>query len=381
MAIATEAPAVVERSADLNQARPMDGSPGFGGAYRDAVFDGKVIDLNKDALAELSKTYSVLRVPRLQGHQVGRRIKYNIPIEAHAVSIYTRNMHEKFCELIFDSGNFVAFEIIPHMKYRTVHIRADRRERWEKVEFDIDVISNGEEYICECGLAENMGMICPHIIRVLIQFGIQEIPRKHIIKRWTINARDILPAHLEHYQKEKAALHSQTLRHSGLYLTALEVVNLGDSNVKAYEIAMEHLLQAKTELQELSAEKDGFSLPDQLCVQQQVLHATEEGHLNFETMNPIQDESNMLNVLPPERMKKRGRPSNACDKPPYEQGRKRNKHYLPHQAPVQTSGDMNQPMDQANPKRKITKCSRCHLPGHNRNACRAPAPPEFVMSS
>lgn len=76
-------------------------------------------------------------------------------------------MYEKFGELIFQSGNYVAVEIIPHMKYRTIHVRADdQREKWEKVEFEIDVISNGEEYICECGLAEHMGMICPHIIRV-----------------------------------------------------------------------------------------------------------------------------------------------------------------------------------------------------------------------
>lgn len=140
---------------------------------------------------------------------------------------------------------------------------------------------------------------------------------------------------------------------------------------------MKHLLQAKTELHELSAEKDRFSLTDQPCVQQQVLDAPKEGQLNLETIYPIQVESNMLNVLPPERMKKRGRPSNNREKPPYEQGRKRNKYYHSHQAPVQISGDMNQPMDQLNPKWRNTKRSRCHLTGHNRNACTAPAPPEF----
>ena len=99
----------------------------------------------------------------LQGERI---IKYNIPIEAHAAQIYTRNMYEKFCKLIFDSGSFVAFKIIPHMKYKTRHIRAVKREKWEKVEFNIDVTCNGEQYICECGLSEHMGMLCPHIIRV-----------------------------------------------------------------------------------------------------------------------------------------------------------------------------------------------------------------------
>ena len=115
-------------------------------------------------------------------------------------------------------------------------------------------------------------------MQVLIQFGIHEIPRKHIIKRWTINARDILPPHLEHYQKDKGALHSQTLRHSNLYLSALEVVKLGDSNVKAYEVALKHLMQAKEELQELAAEKDGLALTDQLVVQNQCNNGMQEGN-------------------------------------------------------------------------------------------------------
>jgi len=54
-------------------------------------------------------------------------------------------------------------------------------------------------------------------------------------------------------------------------LTALEVVNLGNSNVNAYEVAMKHLLQAKTKLEELRAEKDGLSLTDQLYIQNQAV--------------------------------------------------------------------------------------------------------------
>jgi len=98
--------------------------------------------------------------------QGGRIIKYNIPIESHAAQIYTRNMFDKFCDLIFESGYFIASEIIPQMKYKVRHIRAEKREKWEKVEFNIDVTCNGEQYICECGLPEHMGMLCPHIIRV-----------------------------------------------------------------------------------------------------------------------------------------------------------------------------------------------------------------------
>ena len=169
------------------------------------------------------------------------------------------------------------------------------------------------------------------------------------MKRWTLNARDVLPPHLEHYQKEKAALHSQTLRHSRLYLTALEVVNLGDSNVNAYEVAMKHLLQVKTELEELRAEKDGLSLTDQLYIQNQAVQGGNEYAVGMDGLEVVQAEGNSLNVLPPERTKKRGRPSNTRDKPPYEHGYKRSKYYV-QQAAGQQPTD-NNTAEQTNSKR------------------------------
>lgn len=98
--------------------------------------------------------------------QAGKVIVHNIPIEWHAAQIYTRKMFEKFGELIFESGDFVAFEVTSKVRYVVEHVRAEKREHWQKVCFTIDVIDHGEKYICECGLSEHMGMLCPHIIRV-----------------------------------------------------------------------------------------------------------------------------------------------------------------------------------------------------------------------
>jgi len=216
------------------------------------------------------------------------------------------------------------------------------------------------------------------LVQVLIQFGIHEIPRKHIIKRWTINARDILPPHLEHYQKDKGALHSQTLRHLNLYLSALEVVKLGDSNVKAYEVALKHLMQAKEELQELAAEKDGLALTDQLVVQNQCNNGMQEGNCSADAVDEVNARVSMEKVLPPQRVTKRGRPSVARDKPPYEQRRKQKKYYhTQSMLEAQGTSDNNNTANQCSTKRRLVKCSRCHLLGHNRNTCKAPLPPEY----
>lgn len=61
--------------------------------------------------------------------------------------------------------------------------------------------------------------------------GVQEIPKRHIIKRWTKDARGILPQHLAHFQKDQAANQSFTGRSSTLYLHAMGLVRIGDSSV------------------------------------------------------------------------------------------------------------------------------------------------------
>ena len=91
---------------------------------------------------------------------------------------------------------------------------------------------------------------------------LSEIPPKHLMKRWTREARDILPEKLLMYQKDQGQPKSVTYRHSKLYIKALEIVQLGDSNVKCYEVAMTMLNDVASTLAPISVERDGMGLAD-----------------------------------------------------------------------------------------------------------------------
>lgn len=97
--------------------------------------------------------------------------------------------------------------------------------------------------------------------------------------------------------------------------------------MQAYEVAMKHLMQAKAELQELLAEKDGLALTDQLVIESQGCTGTVELRWSEFATEQITSNPTVCKVLPPLRIGKRGRPSNARDKPPCEQSRKRKKCY------------------------------------------------------
>lgn len=95
-------------------------------------------------------------------------------------------------------------EIEKGKRYVAIHTDTTRRERSCRTSHKVTVIEGGEECDCECGQFAHMGLLCSHILKVLDFIRVTEIPKKRIVKRWTRDARDILPAHLMRYQKDNA---------------------------------------------------------------------------------------------------------------------------------------------------------------------------------
>jgi hypothetical protein len=93
-------------------------------------------------------------------------LKVNIPIEKHASKIYTRTMFEMFGNFLFASGSYEVEELIPKRKYVATHRNAERREKYMKSVFEVELSVDGDFFSCECGLFEHMGMVCCHIIKV-----------------------------------------------------------------------------------------------------------------------------------------------------------------------------------------------------------------------
>lgn len=122
---------------------------------------------------------------------------HNLDIERHASKIYTQEaMFEQFGQSIYKRFACRVEEIEKDRIYMARHTNAERRQKWSKVEFVVKVMGDKEEFDCECGQFSHMGILCGHALKVMDYAGVTEIPSKHILKRWTRDARDILPEHL-----------------------------------------------------------------------------------------------------------------------------------------------------------------------------------------
>jgi hypothetical protein len=96
----------------------------------------------------------------------------------------------------------------------------------------------------------------------MLHLKLRKIPEKHIVKRWTKDARDVFPEGLLRYQKDHGPPKMASFRHTRLYIKALECVQLGDSNVNCYEVCLAILGEVSAKLLPLSLERDGMGLAD-----------------------------------------------------------------------------------------------------------------------
>jgi hypothetical protein len=95
---------------------------------------------------------------------MSRKRRVGVPIEIHAEAVYTREIHERFYNELFESG---AYRIVDKsgngQRFAVVHtneIGCNDARRY-------DIVLEGIEKIkCSCGLYEHAGLLCRHSLKV-----------------------------------------------------------------------------------------------------------------------------------------------------------------------------------------------------------------------
>jgi hypothetical protein len=101
--------------------------------------------------------------------QGGAVIKSNLPIERHASKIYTRTMFEMFGRVLCIAGYYFVEELEPKRRYAAIHGNPEKRDPWFKSRYEVVISDDQSKYTFECGRYEHMGMICCHILKVILK--------------------------------------------------------------------------------------------------------------------------------------------------------------------------------------------------------------------
>uniref|UniRef100_A0A8R7PH03 Protein FAR1-RELATED SEQUENCE n=1 Tax=Triticum urartu TaxID=4572 RepID=A0A8R7PH03_TRIUA len=321
--------------------------------------------------------------------QIGRPLyRANLAIERHAGKIYTRAMFEQFGHILYECGAYQVEELEKGKLYLAIHTDAARREKWCRVSYKVAILEGGDEYDCECGQFAHMGLLCSHVVKVLDFIRVTEIPQKHIVKRWTRDARDILPAHLTQYQRDNAHNNPFSFRHFNMYMHAMELVRMGDASVEAYGKFMTLIKDCLVQMEPFLEIRDGLGLEDRIGQHGDGANARENGdelaahttvvaasggagfgNVNDDATSANESGNRLSGLLAPKKRKEMGCPTTSREKAPYEGLSKRTRFCSICRQQGHKRTTCPDRGDAPKPVRKPARCKNCGVEGHRRKNC------------
>ena len=108
------------------------------------------------------------------------------PVERQALKVYTRDLYYRWqheFEMIDkynvrpQGGEFYLLE--PNNTYAGVYGRRS---------YMVSACVAEDEYFCECCKIFRDGLLCVHILKMFTHLGVDKMPEKYILRRWTQNA-------------------------------------------------------------------------------------------------------------------------------------------------------------------------------------------------
>ncbi|KAK1573102.1 hypothetical protein QYE76_008313 [Lolium multiflorum] len=170
------------------------------------------------------------------------------PIEKHAMAVYTRDIFHRFmlefgligrCDVQVIGTNM--YELIPN------NLRC-----YPYGSRNYNVNGSGGAYNCDCCKYQRDGILCCHVLKVFTHVGINAIPERFIMRRWTQQAVEYVPMHTGPVQDDVMPEQSrQKVRFANLSTSFVQMAKLGSESDQAEAIARRHIKEMRAEFVQL----------------------------------------------------------------------------------------------------------------------------------
>ncbi|KAE8783670.1 hypothetical protein D1007_42758 [Hordeum vulgare] len=255
--------------------------------------------------------------------------KYYIERQAH--NLYNISIFRKF-QIILNDVTRLQIREEESMKLYMVYqannyYKQERRARLYLVQVDAD----RDDYSCICCKFEKDGILCCHILKVMLHLEVDKIPDKYIIDRWRKEGKKM--------NKPKAIpmkLDNDQLRYNVLGMKLMEL----DSNASKSQRKFEHLLSAMVRIQQDLIDMD-MEGEDEVDEQGEQTEECSKSNRTIGTLTAMVQSGNSnstVELLNPDKAHTKGRP-----------------RLMTIQERIKT--------------KTFYKCSHCHDPTHTKRKC------------
>ncbi|KAG2611413.1 hypothetical protein PVAP13_4KG163815 [Panicum virgatum] len=249
----------------------------------------KIVDTIKNK-EEIEDNFNKQKMPK--------EIQYGYTIEQQAVELYNRNIYIKFSNQLRQTKMY---------KYKETE-KGRCFERIRKYIVLTDLTEGCEEFSCICGKFNKDGILCAHILKVIVEEEINKISEKYFIDRWRKKEKKFhIPKDID-----GNATH-ELLRFNMLSRKAALLTSKGAKTKEGMQYLDEEFERLNKHLDFLLEEKE----------RQTTLVITEQSEIHHDDGGSISNNVGEIVILQdPKRIQQKGRPKNPTRlKPLVEQER------------------------------------------------------------
>ena len=177
------------------------------------------------------------------------------PVEKHALAVYTRDIYYRF-RLEFELIGRYNVQPMGSNMYMLVPNNL-RCYPYGSRSYMVNCNGSDDAFSCECSKFERDGLLCCHVLKVFTHIGVDAIPERYILRRWTqkaIQSEDVLHPVIagDDVMPEESR---KKLRFANLSRQFVQMAKMGSESDQAQAIARRHIREMQTEYAQLNKVK------------------------------------------------------------------------------------------------------------------------------
>ncbi|OAY66611.1 Protein FAR1-RELATED SEQUENCE 5 [Ananas comosus] len=159
------------------------------------------------------------------------------PIEKQAREIYTKVIFSDFKKHLRDATGFGVIELEQYKLYQTTLLENIYTLKQRSCSYKVAIEVETEKVCCNCKQFEFTGILCPHALRVMQHVGMNFIPTRYILKRWTKYAKKGMEDGKLKLTSSCGSSNGTAHWYDSLNFKVQQFIYEGSKNLEAYELA------------------------------------------------------------------------------------------------------------------------------------------------